>query len=93
MLRDSQLPTSPSIKKTEVILYAQIEALYYGKFLALRNINLPIYTNTITALVGPSGCGKSSLLRCFNRLNELIGNTRLQGKVLFHNIDVYNHPQ
>jgi len=93
MLTDSKpltsSPTSPSIKKTEVILHSQIEALYYGKFLALRDIDLPIYKNTITALVGPSGCGKSSLLRCFNRLNELIGNARLRGKVLFHNINVY----
>jgi phosphate transport system ATP-binding protein len=89
MLIDSQSPT-PSIKKTEVILSAQVEALYYSEFLALRDINLPIYKNTITALVGPSGCGKSSLLRCFNRLNELIAHTRLQGQILFHNIDVYH---
>jgi len=86
---DYQSLTTASTKKTEIILHAQIEALYYGKFLALRDVNLPIYKNTITALIGPSGCGKSTLLRCFNRLNELIPRTRLTGRVLFHNIDIY----
>jgi phosphate transport system ATP-binding protein len=69
-------------------MHAQIEALYYGKFLALRDVNLSICKNTITALIGPSGCGKSTLLRCFNRPNEIIPKTRFKGQVLFHNIDV-----
>jgi phosphate transport system ATP-binding protein len=75
-----------------VILHAQVQALYYGKFLALHNIDLPVYKNLITAFIGPSGCGKSTLLRCFNRLNDLIPDTRLEGQVLFHDRNIY-HPQ
>ncbi len=80
-----------AVPKPEIILHAQIKGLYYGKFLALRDIDLPLYKNTVTAFIGPSGCGKSTLLRCFNRLNEMIPGTRLQGQVLFHGDDIY-HP-
>ena len=47
---------------------------YYGKFHALKNINLEIPQNKVTAFIGPSGCGKSTFLRCFNRMNDLIDN-------------------
>lgn len=50
---------------------------------ALREISLPIYKNTITALIGPSGCGKSTLLRCFNRLHDLYPNNLYKGKIIF----------
>lgn len=89
MVANSPSHTNVSSSKSETVMHAQVEALYYGKFLALRNVNLPIYKNTVTALIGPSGCGKSTLLRCFNRLNEIIPKTRLKGQVLFHNINVY----
>ncbi|MBD2451352.1 phosphate ABC transporter ATP-binding protein [Nostoc sp. FACHB-152] len=81
-----------STPNQEVILYAQIQAFYYGTCLALRNIDLPIYKNRITALIGPSGCGKSTLLRCFNRLNDLIEGTTIDGQVLYKNRNIY-HPQ
>jgi phosphate transport system ATP-binding protein len=80
------------VTDTNVILHAQVQALYYGKFLALHNIDLPLYKNLITAFIGPSGCGKSTLLRCFNRLNDLIPETRLEGQVFFHGSNIY-HPQ
>jgi len=76
----------------EPILYANVKAFYYGNDLALHNIQLPIYKNYITAFIGPSGCGKSALLRCFNRLNDLIDNTHLDGEILFHGRNIY-HPQ
>jgi phosphate transport system ATP-binding protein len=81
-----------SVHDTEIILHAQVKAFYYGTSLALRNIDLPIYKNQITALIGPSGCGKSTLLRCFNRLNDLIEGTQIDGQVLFNNRNIY-HPQ
>ncbi len=56
--------------------------LYYGKFQALTDINLPIYANKITAIIGPSGCGKSTLLRSFNRMNDLIPSCRTEGEIL-----------
>ena len=64
--------------------------LYYGSFQALRNITLDIPACKITAIIGPSGCGKSSLLRLFNRMNDLIPGSRVEGKVELDGISVYN---
>ena len=58
-------------------------SLYYKDFLALKNIDLPIYRNQVTALIGPSGCGKSSFIRCLNRMNDLIPEARMTGCVQF----------
>lgn len=63
---------------------------YYGDFHALHGISLEFYENRVTALIGPSGCGKSTLLRCLNRMNDLIPYSRVEGKVLLDNEDVYN---
>jgi phosphate transport system ATP-binding protein len=62
--------------------------LWYGRFQALRDVNVEIAHGRITALVGPSGCGKTTLLRCFNRVNERYGYVRTEGeiRVLGHNI-------
>ncbi|MFL5765808.1 MAG: phosphate ABC transporter ATP-binding protein PstB [Bacteroidia bacterium] len=62
---------------------------YYGAFQALKNINIAIKPNTVTALIGPSGCGKSTYLRLFNRMNDLIDNTRLNGQMLIDGEDIY----
>ncbi len=66
--------------------------LYYGAFHALKNVNIKIPPNSITAIIGPSGCGKSTLLRCFNRTNDLIENVTLQGKIFIDGEDI-NHPE
>lgn len=58
--------------------------LDYGNFNALRNVNLPIYRNKVTALIGPSGCGKSTFLRCLNRMNDLIDNVKVDGIIRFN---------
>ncbi len=63
--------------------------LWYGHFQALRDISMVIPRNRITAIIGPSGCGKSSLLRCFNRMNDLIPGTRITGEVLFDGRNIY----
>ena len=65
---------------------------YYGAHLALADISLRIPARRITAIIGPSGCGKSTLLRCFNRMNELLPKTRIEGQVLFDGDDIY-HPR
>ena len=62
---------------------------FYGTQHALKNINLAIEENTVTALIGPSGCGKSTFLRLFNRMNDLIANTKLTGEILIDNEDIY----
>ena len=65
--------------------------MYYGPFRALRDINLEVQRNSVTALIGPSGSGKSTLLRCFNRMNDLVPGARVEGRVLFNGEDIY-HP-
>ncbi|MGA9100061.1 MAG: phosphate ABC transporter ATP-binding protein PstB [Methanotrichaceae archaeon] len=63
--------------------------LWYGEKQALKNVNLEIPEKKITALIGPSGCGKSTFIRCLNRMNDLVDNIRIEGKVLYDNNDIY----
>jgi phosphate transport system ATP-binding protein len=65
-------------------------AVYYGDFKAVRDITLPIREREITALIGPSGCGKSTVLRSFNRMNDLIEGARVEGRILYHGVDLYD---
>jgi len=67
---------------------AQDVDFFYGKTQALKDVNISIHANQITALIGPSGCGKSTFIRLFNRMNELIVNTRLNGNIYLENLDV-----
>ncbi len=62
---------------------------YYGDYKALRNINLDIEEKSVTAFIGPSGCGKSTLLRLYNRMNDLIDNTKLEGEIIIDNENIY----
>jgi len=64
--------------------------VYYGEFRAVRDVNLEVRQNEITAFIGPSGCGKSTVLRCFDRMNDLIESARVDGKILYHGIDLYD---
>ena len=63
--------------------------VYYGDFLAIKDINLKIERQKITAIIGPSGCGKSTLLRALNRMNELISDVNTEGKVFFGGHNIY----
>ncbi len=65
--------------------------LYYGDFQALKDINMDIKENHITALIGPSGCGKSTLLKTLNRMNDLVENCRITGNVLLDNENIYGN--
>jgi phosphate transport system ATP-binding protein len=62
---------------------------FYGSFRAVRDISLRVPRHKITALIGPSGCGKSTLLRSFNRMNDLIDSARIEGRILYHGVDLY----
>jgi len=64
-------------------------SLFYGTFQALKSIELGIPEKRITALIGPSGCGKSTFLRCLNRMNDLIDDARVSGRVLIDGLDIY----
>ena len=66
-------------------------SLFYGKFQALKNINMEIQVNKITALIGPSGCGKSTFLRALNRMNDLIDNVSTSGEVQINGRDIYGN--
>ena len=65
-------------------------SVFYGEAPAVKNASLEIYKNSVTALIGPSGCGKSTVLRCLNRMNDLVPSARIDGRVLYHGIDLYS---
>ena len=63
--------------------------VYYGDFRAVRDVNIDIVEHEITAFIGPSGCGKTTVLRCFDRMNDLIEIARVEGQILYHGVDLY----
>src|SRR5688500_10000389 len=65
-------------------------SVYYGAFRAIRDVDLTVQQNEITAFIGPSGCGKTTMLRCFNRMNDLIETARVEGSITFHGVDLYD---
>jgi phosphate transport system ATP-binding protein len=65
-------------------------SVYYGAFRAVRNVSLDVRCKEITAFIGPSGCGKTTVLRCFNRMNDLIDIARVEGSVRYHGVDLYD---
>ena len=71
------------------VLETQDLGIWYGDFLAVVGVNLPVQRHRITAIIGPSGCGKTTLLRAFNRMNELVPGTRVQGRLFFEGRDLY----
>src|SRR5665811_1700297 len=72
-----------------VIIDVENLNVFYGDLPPVKDVTLPIRQNEITALIGPSGCGKSTVLRCFNRMNDLIETARVEGKVEYHGVDLY----
>jgi phosphate transport system ATP-binding protein len=82
-LHQSAAPEGATVFQTENL------AVYYGDFRAVRDVNITIRQHEITALIGPSGCGKSTVLRCFDRMNDLIDGARVEGKLTYHGIDLY----
>ncbi|MBI2706409.1 MAG: phosphate ABC transporter ATP-binding protein [Actinobacteria bacterium] len=63
--------------------------VYYGGYLAVRNVTLQVARHQITAFIGPSGCGKTTVLRCFDRMNDLIPGCRVEGTITYHGVDLY----
>jgi phosphate transport system ATP-binding protein len=76
--------------KEDVIMDCDIKDLHYGTFKAVRDTKVPIKTNAITAFIGPSGCGKSTVLRCMNRMNDLVRGFRFNGQVRYRGKDIYD---
>ncbi len=69
---------------------AQAVNFFYGKTHALRNIDMDIYRNKVTAIIGPSGCGKSTFIRLLNRMQELVPNTSLKGSILIDGMNIFD---
>ncbi|MDP3893210.1 phosphate ABC transporter ATP-binding protein PstB [Nocardioides sp.] len=77
-----ELPPDPVIEAHDL-------NVFYGDFHAVHDVNLAFGKHEITALIGPSGCGKSTVLRCLNRMNDLIPSARIEGRVDYHGTDIY----
>lgn len=76
--------------KEDIKISAKNMNLYYGENHALKNINMDIKKNTVTALIGPSGCGKSTFLKSLNRMNDLIDNVKITGEITLDNENIYD---
>jgi phosphate transport system ATP-binding protein len=74
---------------TEPVVSLQGLNVYYGNFHAVHDVTFDMQRNEITALIGPSGCGKSTVLRCLNRMNDLVPGARVEGTVAYHGVDIY----
>ncbi|MCE5177289.1 MAG: phosphate ABC transporter ATP-binding protein PstB [Caldisericales bacterium] len=81
--------TPPQFDEPEIEIDVQNLDFYYGKHQALHDICMSVPKGMVTALIGPSGCGKSTFLRTLNRMNDIIGGTRVEGKVVIQSQDIY----
>ena len=81
----------PAGESTELPVVFDVDDLsvYYGNFRAVRDVTMEIRQREITAFIGPSGCGKSTVLRCFNRMNDLVEIARVEGRLTYHGVDLY----
>ncbi len=82
-------PTDLSVEQPELVFDCREIGVRYNGVRALRDVNLQIQRNAVTALIGPSGCGKSTFLRCLNRMNDLIPGAEVDGVCLYHDEDLY----
>ena len=78
------------LESTEPVFRTSGLQVFYGDHRAVRDVDLTIREHEITAFIGPSGCGKSTVLRCFNRMNDLIDIARIEGTVQYHGVDLYD---
>jgi phosphate transport system ATP-binding protein len=87
-----KLPTEERTAPADspVVFDVQDLSVWYGAFRAIRDVKIAIQQRHITALIGPSGCGKTTMLRCFNRMNDLIPSARVEGSILYHGVDLYH---
>jgi phosphate transport system ATP-binding protein len=85
------LPASGRTAPASRLIEIEKLSLHYGAARALKDISLSICERVVTAFIGPSGCGKSSLLRCINRMNDLIDAVRIQGSIRIGGQDIYSH--
>ncbi len=80
---------APALEAAPIVFELTMLDVYYGSHRAVRNVSLDIRKNQITAFIGPSGCGKTTVLRCLNRMNDLIPGARVDGRITYHGVDLY----
>ncbi len=83
-------PEVAPLPNEDIVIEANNVSVFYGNFLAVRDVSLAVPKHKIVAFIGPSGCGKSTMLRCFNRMNDLIPNTKVTGSITFYNTNLYS---
>jgi phosphate transport system ATP-binding protein len=86
----ADVPANDQPGATETVFDIDNLSVYYGAFQAVRDVTLAVRRNRITALIGPSGCGKTTVLRCLNRMNDLVEAARVEGRVSYHGVDLYD---
>ena len=82
-------PLHDPVVRKQVKMEAVNLSIFYKSFKAINNVNIPIYSNEITAIIGPSGCGKSTLLRSLNRMNDLTVGSYIEGEVKLNDLNIY----
>ena len=89
---DVELEVPPHDPHAEGATVFDVEDLnvFYGSFRAVRDATLQVKANEVTAFIGPSGCGKTTVLRCFNRMNDLVESARVEGRLTYHGVDLYD---
>ncbi|MSO87041.1 MAG: phosphate ABC transporter ATP-binding protein [Acidimicrobiia bacterium] len=90
MSSTASMNVTPPAPLPEVVFGLRDVSVYYRDFLAVRDVNVDVYEHQITAFIGPSGCGKTTVLRCLNRMNDLIDTARVEGSVTYRGVDLYH---
>jgi len=83
-------PSAHADTQSETVFDLRDISVWYGGFKAVEGVSMTIEANEIAAMIGPSGCGKSTILRCFNRMNDLIPSARVEGNLTYHGVDLYD---
>ena len=89
-VENAETVTPDEVSPDELVFDVRELSVFYGAFRAVRDVEMAVRRHEITALIGPSGCGKSTVLRCFNRMNDLIPSARVEGTLDYHGIDLYD---
>jgi phosphate transport system ATP-binding protein len=85
----SDVDANPAAEAAPAVFELRDLEVHYGSFRAVREVNLLLRKHEITAFIGPSGCGKTTVLRCLNRMNDVIPTAKVGGQVLYHGVDLY----
>jgi len=85
----SSAELTPEAQPREMVFDVADLSVFYGSYRAVRDVNFKVLRNEITSFIGPSGCGKSTVLRCFNRMNDLVDGPRVEGSLRYHGVDLY----